>query len=313
MTWNKKRIFVTGATGFVGSHLVHRMNSLGANVFALVLDEEGALPDATIFRGDVENVRDVERAISRSKPDIIFHLAAQPLVDTAINFPHDTILSNIMGSANILEASRKAGVKGVVFMSTDKVYGAYDGIVDENFELMGTDHPYNASKLCADILAQMYAMVYELKVIIVRSGNIYGGGDINFDRLIPGAIKSSINKEVFEIRSSGKLERDYLYIDDVIDAFVLFGEGIFEKQFVPTVVNLGAEKHFSVIDVVNIISEKTGNNIPLRILDAARFEIPFQHLDFSVAKSIGWFPKTNFENGIAKTVEWYKEFFHGEN
>lgn len=308
-----KKCLITGATGFIGSHLVMRLMKLGADVALFVLDEERHIPDDVlpIFRGNLQDAPDIARAVSRFQPEYIFHLAAQPLVDTALFNVYDTLDSNIRGSINLLQACvGSPKLKGIVFVSTDKVYGRFDGTVDESHPLLGVDHPYNASKVCADVMAQMYAKVFGLPIIIARSGNIYGDGDIHFDRIVPGTILSCLKKEPIIVRSNGKLTRDYIFVEDIVDAYLVLADAITKDGSLRgQAINLGAEQKMSVMDVVHTITGATGElSLEIVIQDKAKFEIPHQHLNYDYAKELGWKPKTSFEDGISQSVIWYKDY-----
>lgn len=311
MSWKGAKVFITGATGFIGSHLTKKMVGLGADVAVFVLDEEGEIPSgvSTVFRGNLQDLPDVQRALGRFQPEYVFHLAAQPLVDTALMFVADTLYSNVCGSINLLQACLDAKIflKGVVFVSTDKVYGQFDGAVNEEAPLLGVNHPYNVSKLCADLIAQMYANVFDLPIVICRSGNIYGPGDKNLNRLVPGAIVSAIKGKQFVVRSDGKMTRDYIYVDDIVDAYLLLAETVSKKQeWRGRAVNFGATEPISVLRVVDdVLLAANRVDLPPLIMNTAKFEIQNQHLDWSDAKELGWIPKTNLRDGIAASIPWY--------
>lgn len=301
-----KKVFVTGATGFIGINLINRLAHLGANIGTFVLDEEHTLPKSVkIYRGNIESSKDVERAVKRFNPEYVFHLAAQPLVGVAMSHPLDTLSTNIMGTANVMQALVGTNVKAVVMVSTDKVYGSYDRDILESDTLLGTGHPYDTSKMCGDFITQMYARCYNVPVVIVRSGNIYGEGDTNYDRLIPGIIFAALNGEKFVIRSDGNMVRDYIYVEDVLDAYITLLRGV-EKKKIPygAAVNIGAQTPMSVFEIVGIVSSFMGD-IDFVVADNAVNEIPYQHLDWSYAKELGWTPQTSIYGGIQKTIRWH--------
>ncbi len=314
-----RSVLVTGATGFIGSHLAQALGALGVRPSLFVLDyERQNLPAVSaIYHGNLANLYDCLRIVGRSNPEIIFHLAAQPLVDTALDSVIDTMESNIRGAYNLLEACRNAGkrIQAIVWISTDKVYGLQPDALKETSPLLGFDHPYDASKLCGDLLAQTYARAFGLPIVIVRSGNIYGGGDLHWDRLIPGAIRSSILGKPFLIRSNGLLKRDYIYVSDIVNAYLLTLDGLLAgKLQMGSAINFGASYSHSVLDVVDKILAALGRT-DLRpiIQDHARNEIPEQHVDFEQARNLlGWMPQVELESGIRKSIEWYRQYFHTE-
>lgn len=313
--WKNKKVLVTGGLGFVGSHLTKRLLDLGSEVALFVLDEEGSIPNGVswIFRGNIQDAPDIARAISRFQPQIIFHLAAQPLVTTALINVYDTLDSNIRGTINLLQScvDNAKTLEGLLFVSTDKVYGQFSGKIDETAPLLGTGNPYDASKVCADILAQMYSQVFGVPLIIVRSGNIYGAGDNHWDRLIPGTILSCLKNKPMCIRSNGDFTRDYIYVDDIIDAYFLLVEAVCRDKFLAgKSINLGADAPLTVLDVVHTIRKVTGKlHLQPEILNITKFEIPHQHLNWEWAKELGWSPKTPLEEGISLCLPHYENLY----
>lgn len=309
-------VLITGATGFIGSHLANTLGNLGVRPSLFVLDFERQVfpPGSTIYHGNLANLHDCLRIVGRSNPEIIFHLAAQPLVDTALDSVIDTMESNVRGAYNLLEACRNAGkrVKAIVWVSTDKVYGLQREPLREKSPLLGFDHPYDASKLCGDLLAQTYANAFGLPLVIVRSGNVYGGGDLHWDRLIPGAIRSTLQREPFIIRSNGLLKRDYIYVGDIIRGYLLALDGLLSgKLSTGSAINFGAEHPYTVLEVVEeILVALDMPDLKPIIKNIARNEIAEQHVDFELAKELlGWEPLTDLERGIQKAADWYKRYF----
>jgi len=312
--FQSKKVLITGGVGFVGSHLTKRLLSLGADVALFVLDEESPIPDTVsiIYRGNLQDAPDIARAIGRYQPDYIFHLAAQPLVDTALVNVYDTLDSNIRGAINLLQScvSSAKCLEGIVFVSTDKVYGVFDGTIDETAPLLGVGNPYDTSKACADLLAQMYAKVFGLPIVIVRSGNIYGEGDNHWDRLIPGTFKSVLANKNPVIRSDGTFTRDYIYVEDIVDAYLLLADSLKDKYLMGKAINLGAEKKTSVIEMVDTILMCTGQlHLKPEILNIAKFEIKHQHLNWEWAKELGWSPKTSLEDGLKLCLPYYQAMY----
>ncbi|MBI5351476.1 MAG: NAD-dependent epimerase/dehydratase family protein [Chloroflexi bacterium] len=313
-------VLVTGATGFIGSHLVHTLSRLGVSPSLFVLDYERQFfpSDATIYHGNLADLHDCLRIVGRSNPDVIFHLAAQPLVDTAMDSVIDTMESNVRGAYNFLEACRSAGkrIKAIVWVSTDKVYGSQPNAYRENSHLIGYDHPYDTSKLCGDLLAQTYAKVFDMPIIIIRSGNIYGEGDMHWDRLIPGTIRSALLRKQPLIRSNGLLKRDYIYVSDIVRAYLLsLSAALQGKLSAGSAINFGAAQSHTVTDVVQkILAALDSADLAPVIQDQARHEIPEQHVDFELAKKVlGWEPLIDLEHGIQKTVNWYMRYFNNED
>ena len=310
INWKDKKVLITGGTGFIGKHLTSWLINLGANIALFVLDEESRPPDTvSIFRGNIQDAPDIARTISRFQPNYIFHLAAQPLVDTALVNVYDTLDSNIRGAINLLQScvSSAKNLEGIVFVSTDKVYGNFDGGVDETAPLLGIGNPYDTSKVCADVLAQMYSKVFGLPIIIVRSGNIYGGGDKNWDRIVPGTFKNLLLNKSPRLRSNGLYTRDYIYVEDIVDAYLLLAEKLsLDDYLYGKAINLGSDTSHSVLDIVHVITKITGQlHLTPEILNTSKHEISHQHLNWDWAKELGWYPKTPLEQGIEKCLPYY--------
>lgn len=312
----QQSVLVTGGTGFIGSHLLRTLDALGVRPSLFVLDyERQTLPaGSSIYHGNLADLHDCLRIVGRVNPEIVFHLAAQPLVDTAMDSVIDTMESNVRGAYNFLEACRNVGkrIKAIVWISTDKVYGSQPDAYDESSPLVGFDHPYDASKLCGDLLAQTYARAFQMPIVIVRSGNIYGEGDLHWDRLIPGTIRSALLGKPPLIRSNGLLKRDYIYAGDIIHAYLkTLSAALQGKLAAGAAVNFGAMQSHTVLDVVHKILAVTERpDLAPVIQDHARNEIPEQHVTFDFARTdLGWEPLVNLEHGIHKTVDWYTRFF----
>ena len=315
----ERSILVTGGTGFIGSHLVYALRSLGAHPSLFVLDEERpfVLEGTPVHRGNLAKFQDCLRIVGRANPQVIFHLAAQPLVDTALDSVIDTMESNVRGAYNLLEACRLTGkhIRAIVWVSTDKVYGSQPGAYNETSPLIGNDHPYDASKLCGDLLAQTYAKAFGLPIVIVRSGNIYGAGDLHWERLIPGTIRSALRGEAPLVRSNGLLKRDYIHVDDIIRAYLLtFSAFQHGRLKAGTAVNFGARQSHTVLDVVRKTLEMTDrHDLAPIIQDQARHEIPHQHVDYSLARAmLDWEPLIDLDIGLRRTLDWYKQFLPSE-
>lgn len=311
--YKHKSILVTGGTGFIGRHLVTRLLELGADVSLLVLDEENSLDSLTrchVYRGNIQDAPDVARVVNRVQPEFIFHLASQPLVTLSTTNVLDTLDSNIRGTINLFQAcvDSAKNLKGVVHVSTDKVYGDLSHGATEDTKLYGINNPYDVSKVCADYIAQMYAQAFNLPIIIARSGNIYGEGDTHWDRLIPYLFKSCLNNTPIIIRSSDKYMRDFIYVDDIVDAYLALMENIVKSpHLIGQAINFGSEKPYSVGEIIHQILKLTNTvGLPVTYENRVTNEILSQHLVWNWAKELGWKPKTSLEVGLEKTYQGYK-------
>ena len=305
------RVLITGGTGFIGSHLVYNF-AKKADLSLFVLDfEQRKFPETSVvYHGNLSSYDDCLRIVGRSKPELVIHLAAQPLV--TVDSTLDTLDSNVKGAYNLLQAIHEVGgVKVVLWVSTDKVYGAGSNLTEKS-PLLGFEHPYNVSKLCGDLLAQSYAKYFNLPVVIVRTGNVYGEADIHWDRLIPGTIKDVLHGRQPTIRSDGTQKRDYIYIDDVLIGYAKIIETFLSGKIRPgEAINLGAKHPLSVIEVVDTNLAESGRaDLAPKIKNSSPGELREQHVNSSKAKRLfGWEPKTDFVDGIRKTIAWYKKYF----
>lgn len=316
--WKGRKVLVTGATGLVGSWLVKRLLSLEADVHGLVLDADpdselirsGDIGRITVTNGDLRVPMDVSRAVKNSNCEVIFHLGAQTIVGTALNDPMWTFESNIAGTWNLLEAVRQSGtqVKSVVVASSDKAYGTSDVLpYIEGFSLHG-EGPYDVSKSCTDLIAQSYGKTYKLPVTVARCGNIYGGGDLNWSRIIPGTIRSLIQGVQPEIRSDGSFIRDYVFVMDIVDAYIHLAVETEKGRINGEAFNFSRDEPISVIDLYKQICHAFNNSyVEPKILNSAKNEIKDQHLDSSKAKRVlGWKSNFTLTDGLTETVNWYK-------
>lgn len=314
-----KNVLVTGGTGFVGSHLVEQLVNQGANVvttfeytdpFSYFM-VKGLDKKVTMAKVDVAHYDDVFDLVTKFEIEYIFHLAAQAIVTTAYSNPRRTLESNINGTVNIMESARLyPKVKAVIVASTDKAYGKLaSGQYIENSPLKG-DHPYDVSKSATDLIANMYHVTYQVPVAITRFGNIYGEGDNNFSRIIPAIMRAMIRNEILELRSDGKMVRDYLYVKDVANGYLLLAEKIEETK--GEAYNFGSKDTLSVIDLIKEIEVATGKKVPYKVLNIAKNEIPYQSLNYDKIKKLGW----NNINTIAKVSEniykWYLKILSGK-
>jgi len=317
MAWKNKNVFVTGATGLLGSNLTKKLIEQGAKVTILLRDywqdseliKSGDLKKINVVSGKLEDYELILRTLNEYEIEVVFHLGAQTIVPTAQRNPLSTFNSNIKGTWNLLEACRLVNtVKSIVVASTDKAYGTQETLpYDEGMELKGI-FPYDVSKVCSDLIAQSYFKTYDLPVAITRCGNIYGPGDLNFSRIVPGAIKSGLLNKTLQIRSDGKFIRDYIFMDDVVDGNMKIAENIEKTK--GEAFNLSTNNRLSVLEVVEKVSKVMNKKIDVKVLDKAKNEIRDQYLSSEKAKKVlNWEAKHSFEEGVKKTIDWYKKYF----
>lgn len=309
-------VLVTGATGMVGSWLVKELLASGAHVVAFVLDCEagselvrsGDIDRVSVARGSLEDYWAIERAINLHQVETVFHLGAQTIVPAAQRSPLPTFEANIRGTYNLLEACRRVGtaVRRIVVASSDKAYGTAALPYHEGDALEGRN-PYDVSKSCADLIAQAYHSTYGLPVVVVRCGNIYGGGDLNWSRIVPGTVRSFIRGERPLIRSDGTLVRDYLYVDDAVRAYIDVAEAP-ESAVVGEAFNFSTECATAVLEVVGTIAElMSAQSIEPKVLGVATGEIQEQRLSTDKARAVlGWKPAFDLETGLRHAIDWYR-------
>lgn len=318
--WEGRRVFVTGATGIVGSWLTKELLARRARVVALVRDAD---PQSELFRsgdvlkvhvvnGPLESFRTLERALSEHAIDTVFHLAAQAIVTTAQRSPLATFEANVRGTYNLLEACRlHAGlVQRVVVASSDKAYGEHPTLpYTEDMPLNGR-HPYEVSKSCADLIAQSYYHSFGLPVAITRFGNVYGGGDLNWSRIVPGTIRSLLRAERPIIRSDGTYVRDYLYVKDVVHAYLWMSERLGDAAVTGQAFNFGTESRITVLELVRRIQRLLGyDHLEPDIRGTATGEIRCQVLSTAKAtRLLGWRPQYTMDQGLSETIVWYRDF-----
>jgi len=316
--WTNARVFVSGATGLLGSHLTAELVRRGATVVCLVRDwvpdseavTAGTLARCRLVRGELEDYEVVLRALNEYEVDTIFHLGAQTIVGTASRSPLSTFESNIKGTWVLLEAARALGsrVERVIVASSDKAYGEHDKLpYTEQTPLIGR-FPYDVSKSCADLISLAYAASFKLPVTVTRCGNLYGGGDLNFNRLVPGTIRSALRDESPVIRSDGTFVRDYFYVKDAVDAYLALAERMPDSGFAGEAFNFGTETPMSVTAMAQKILEVLGKpHLPLTIQNQATNEIPRQYLDCTKARRLmHWEPKYTLEDSLRDTAQWYR-------
>jgi CDP-glucose 4,6-dehydratase len=318
VTYRNKKVLVTGGAGFIGSHLCCALVQKGAHVVVVdrVLTPSYSphknffKKNVTMYKQDIGRFDKLKQLIQNEKIEIIFHLAAQSLVETAYLHPRETLAINIMGTVNILEAARlNTHIQAIIIASSDKAYGKLKKKVEyrESDPLAG-DHPYEVSKSCTDLIGQTYAKTYHLPVTIARFGNVYGEGDTNFSRIIPGIMKAYFENDCLEIRSDGKYVRDYIYVKDVVGGYLLLGKHI--KKTSGEVFNLGSENTHSVLQLIRIVENVLHKNVTFEIKNSVKNEIPYQSLDYAkVKKLIGWKPVYKIRDTVLPIYNWYSNFF----
>ena len=311
---------MTGATGIVGAWLVKDLLALGAYVVALVRDADpqseflrsGDYQRTFVVNGRLEDFTTLERAINEHEIEAVFHLAAQPIVGVAQRFPLHTFEANIRGSYNLLEACRvhSGFVKRVVIASSDKAYGAQPNLpYTEEMPLQG-QYPYEVSKSCTDLIAQSYIFSYGLPVAIARCGNIYGGGDLNWSRIVPATIRSFLQGERPMIRSDGRYVRDYIYVKDVTQAYLRVAERLDDPPVQGQAFNFSPERALTVLEIVEAIQRLMDcQHLPPDVRNTAQGEILSQYLSAEKAQRVlGWRPCYSLDEGLAETIEWYRSF-----
>ncbi|MGA9355513.1 MAG: GDP-mannose 4,6-dehydratase [Terriglobales bacterium] len=317
--WKDRPVLVTGGTGLLGSWLVADLIEAGADVVCLVRDwvpqselvRTGSIDKVKIVRGDICDRELIERTLGEYEIEVVFHLAAQTIVGIANRNPVSTFSTNIGGTWSLLEACRRSPkVASIVVASSDKAYGDQEHLpYDESMALQG-HHPYDVSKSCADLIAQTYAATYNLPVSITRCGNFYGGGDLNWNRVVPGTIRSILRGERPIIRSDGQFVRDYFYIQDGAAAYMLLAERLASNLALRgQAFNFSNESQVSVLEIVDLILHKMNSSLRAEIQNQASNEIRHQYLSAERARTmLSWSPTFTLDEGLDQTIGWYREF-----
>lgn len=317
--WLDRPVLVTGATGLLGNWLVKRLLDLRADVVCVVRDwvpqselvRAHLLEQVKVVRGDVRDLELVERTIGEYEVVTVFHLAAQPVVGIANRNPLSTFDTNVRGAWTVLEACRRSPtVRQVIVASSDKAYGDHGRVLyDETMPLQGL-YPYDVSKSCADLIAQCYAATWGLPIAITRCGNLYGGGDLNWNRLVPGSIRSILRGQRPVVRSDGTYVRDYFYVEDAAAACTLLAERLADDASLRgQAFNFSYEMELTVLDLVTRICGLTGSTLQPDVRNEASHEIRYQRLSAQKAhRVLGWQPHVNLDEGLRRTVRWYADF-----
>jgi len=318
--WKARPTFVTGATGLLGSWLLRRLVEEGANVVALVRDApprnmavgSGLLTQVETVHGSLEDFNLIRRSLAEYSIDTVFHLAAQPLVGVAKLDPLGTLETNVRGTWNVLEAARLCKARQVVVASSDRAYGASPDLpCTEKHPLQGR-YPYDVSKSCADLISTMYAVTYGVPVCVTRCANLFGGGDLNLNRVIPGAIHATLKGERFVIRSDGKYVRDFLYVEDAADAYLQVAESLAADQALAgEAFNFGLDVKLTVLELTARILELMGRtDLEPIVQNGASFEVREHYLSSVKARTmLGWKPRYTLGEGLDETIHWYTDYF----
>ena len=318
--WRDRPVFVTGASGLLGSWLVRRLLRAGADVVCLVRDwvpqselvRGGLLDNVKVVRGDVCDRETVERALGEYEIDTVIHLAAQTIVGIANRNPVSTFESNIAGTWTLLEACRRSPtIKSIVVASSDKAYGEHEQLpYNEDAPLVGR-HPYDVSKSCADLIAQAYAATYDLPVAVTRCGNLYGGGDLNWNRIVPGTIRSVLRGQRPVVRSDGQFVRDYFYVEDGAAANMTLAERLAsDPSLKGQAFNFSNETQVNVLDLVARILKLMDSDLEPDVRNEAVNEIRRQYLSAEKARTVlDWQPLFTLDEGLGATIAWYRDFF----
>ncbi|GBD03117.1 CDP-glucose 4,6-dehydratase [bacterium HR19] len=318
--WRDRPTLITGATGILGSALIKLLYELRADVVCIMRDWvpkselilSGLIEKVKVVRGDLSDVDFLRRVIGEYEIDTVFHLAAQTQVPVANQDPLSTFESNIRGTWNLLDACRINGrVKNIVVASSDKAYGETQLLPYTEDMVLNPIYPYDVSKACAELISRSYSKVFGLKIIITRCGNFFGEGDLNWSRIVPGTIRSVIRGVPPVIRSDGTLVRDYIYVQDVAEAYILCAEKLEENpSLTGEAFNFSYEKPLSVIEIVELILKLMNSDLKPIIKNEAKHEIKAQYLSAEKARKIlGWRPRFTLEEGLRRTIDWYKKFF----
>jgi CDP-glucose 4,6-dehydratase len=317
--WRDRPTLVSGASGLVGAWTVRRLVALGADVVCLVRDwvpqselvRSALIEHVRVVRGDVRDQAELERVLGEYEVTTVIHLAAQTIVGIANRNPVSTFESNIQGTWALLEACRRSPlVKHIVLASSDKAYGSAVTLpYDETTPLNG-EHPYDVSKSCADLIARSYAVTFGLPVAVTRCGNFYGGGDLNWNRIVPGTIRSVLRNERPVIRSDGRYVRDYFYVEDGAAAYTLLAEKMAERpSLAGEAFNFSNEQRLTVSAMVAKVLAAMHSSLEPDIRNVATNEIHEQYLDATKAKrDLGWSPVFSIDEGLHRTIEWYRDF-----
>jgi len=314
--WQDRPVLVTGATGLLGSWLVPALLDEGARVVVLVrdlvpdalLETSGSRRRSVCVLGDVRDGELIERVLVEHEIDAVFHLAAQTIVEHALRSPLATFRSNVEGTWELLDACRRSGRPSrIVVASSDKAYGTQPDLPYREDQPLQGRHPYDVSKSCTDLIAQTYAATYDLPVVVTRCGNLYGGGDLNFNRLVPGTVRDALAGRRPVLRSDGSPLRDYIYVEDAADAYTQLAERAHEPAIRGEAWNFSTETPLTALQLCERLLTACGRaDLEPEIRASATHEIPAQHLSAAKARAaLGWTPRYGLDEGFRRTIAWY--------
>lgn len=322
--WLDRRVFVTGGSGLVGGYLIEELIHQKADVIVLLRDQvqgsklfdHNILRHITIIKGDLDDPKKLERILAEYEIESVIHLAAQTLVPIANKNPLSTFESNIRGTWNLLEACRQiSSIKSIVVASSDKAYGQSETLPYTEELPLKAVYPYDVSKACTDMIALSYAKTFNMPIAITRCGNFFGGGDLNWNRLIPGTIRSILKNQQPVIRSDGTLIRDYIYVEDAVSAYMTLTKALTLNPLLKgEAFNFSNESQKTALEIVNLILNEMNSDLSPVIGGKNDLEIPSQYLDATKAKTmLSWSPQYGLEEGLQKTISWYVDFFNQKN
>jgi CDP-glucose 4,6-dehydratase len=320
--WLDRPTFLTGGTGLVGSWLVRRLVNAGADVVCLVRDwvpqselvRTHWIERVKVVRGDIRDRELLERTLGEYEIDTVIHLAAQTIVTIANRNPLSTFETNVAGTWNLMEACRRSPkVKQVVVASSDKAYGDQEKLPYRETTPLQGRHPYDVSKSAGDLIAHSYAVSFEIPVVITRCGNFYGGGDLNWNRIVPGTIRSVLRGQRPVIRSDGQFVRDYFYVEDGAAVYMLLAEQLADHpEYRGEAFNFSYGNPYTVLELAHRILKRMGSDLQPLILNEASNEIRKQSLNADKACGrLGWHPLFSLDEGLDRTIAWYREFLAG--
>lgn len=322
--WQDRRVFITGASGLVGGWLVKELLAHKADVVVLLRDwvpgsqliHSKELEKTTVIRGDLSDSRFLERILAEYEIQSVIHLAAQTIVPIANRNPLSTFESNIAGTWNLLEACRHIKtLSSIVVASSDKAYGDVPILPYKEDMPLSAIYPYDVSKACADMISVSYAKTFDLSVAITRCGNFFGGGDLNWNRIIPGTIRSVLRGQQPIIRSDGTLVRDYIYVEDAVSAYMTLTQALSENRALKGhAFNFSNESQRNVLELTQTILGLMSSNLEPLVYGENHGEIQVQYLDSTKANSIlQWKPRFGLEEGLRRTINWYQNYFEGKD